>query len=68
MAFSRARVFQPLRPRAQAIRRAVRHIRFALEPPAPMGARISYGPSLSPSCNGIGLMQYSLADREMHYS
>src|SRR5713226_4431136 len=32
-------------------------------PPAPMGPRISYGPSLSPTDSGIGAMQLSLADQ-----
>src|ERR1017187_9245364 len=33
-------------------------------PPAPRGARISYGPSLSPGDSGIGGVQLSLADQE----
>lgn len=34
-------------------------------PPAPISARISYGPSLSPGESGIRLNQFSLADQKV---
>src|SRR5580658_6144475 len=35
-------------------------------PPAPIGARISYGPSLAPTDSGICVIQLSLANQEAY--
>src|SRR5512146_2275743 len=43
-------------------RRVSRAFHTSPMPPAPIGARISYGPSFSPTDSGIGLIQLSLHD------
>jgi hypothetical protein len=43
-------------------RRVSRAFQTSPMPPAPIGARISYGPSLSPAESGILLVKFSLAD------